>query len=36
VPAVILLDGGGHEVYRTEGKLPRRQQILEALAGLPA
>ena len=35
VPAVILLDGGGREVYRTEGKLPRRQQILEVLADLP-
>ena len=36
VPAVILLDGAGHEMYRTEGKLPRRQQILDALAGLSA
>ncbi len=35
VPAIILLDGAGREVYRTEGKLPRRQQIFEALDGLP-
>ena len=35
VPAIILLDAAGREVYRTEGKLPRRQQILEALDGLP-
>ena len=34
VPAIVLLDGAGREVYRTEGKLPRRQQIFEALAGL--
>ncbi len=34
VPAIILLDGAGHEVYRTEGKLPRRQQIFEALDGI--
>ena len=36
VPAIILLDGAGREVYRTEGKLPRRQQIVEALDSLPA
>ena len=36
MPAIILLDGAGHEVYRTEGKLPRRQQIVEALDGLSA
>ena len=36
VPAIILLDGDGREVYRTEGKLPRRQQIFEALDGLSA
>ena len=35
VPSIILLDGSGREVYRTEGKLPRRQQIFEALDGLP-
>ena len=32
VPTVILLDAGGNEIYRTEGKLPRKQQIREALA----
>jgi hypothetical protein len=31
VPAVILLDSAGTEVYRTEGKLPRRAEILDAL-----
>ncbi len=36
VPAIILLDGAGHEVYRTEGKLPRRPQIFEALDGIAA
>ena len=36
VPAIILLDGAGREVYRTEGKLPRRQQIREALDALAA
>ena len=36
VPAIILLDRDGREVYRTEGKLPRRQQIFEALDGLSA
>ena len=35
VPAVILLDGAGREVYRTEGKLPRREQIFAALDDLP-
>jgi hypothetical protein len=32
VPTLILLDGDGDQVYRTEGKLPRRQAILEAVA----
>ena len=36
MPAIVLLDGAGREVYRTEGKLPRRQQIRDALDGLPA
>ncbi len=36
VPAVILLDGAGKEIYRTEGKLPRRRQILAALNIPPA
>ncbi len=36
VPAIVLLDGAGREVYRTEGKLPRRQQIFEALDALSA
>ena len=31
VPTIILLDAGGNEIYRTEGKLPRKQQIREAL-----
>ena len=31
LPAVVLLDGHGAELYRTQGKLPRRQQILAAL-----
>ncbi len=31
VPAIILLDRDGVQVYRTEGKLPRRQAILEAV-----
>jgi hypothetical protein len=31
VPAIILLDGRGNELHRTEGKLPRRQQIFAAL-----
>jgi hypothetical protein len=36
VPAIILLDRGGQEVYRTEGKLPRVPQIREQLAKLGA
>jgi hypothetical protein len=28
VPTIVLLDRYGAELYRTEGKLPRRQQIL--------
>ena len=36
VPTIILLDGAGREVYRTEGKLPRRQQIREVLDKLEA
>ena len=32
VPAIILLDADGVQRYRTEGKLPRRQAILEALS----
>ena len=32
VPAIILLDADGVQRYRTEGKLPRRQAILDALA----
>jgi hypothetical protein len=31
VPAIILLDPQGVERYRTEGKLPRRHAILEAV-----
>jgi hypothetical protein len=31
VPAIILLDGTGREIYRSEGKLPRKQQIRDAL-----
>ncbi len=34
VPSIILLDGRGAELYRTEGKLPSRQQILAALDAL--
>jgi hypothetical protein len=34
VPAVILLDQAGREVYRTEGKLPRVRQIRGQLASL--
>jgi hypothetical protein len=33
VPAIIVLDRDGVQVYRTEGKLPRRQAILNALGG---
>ena len=32
VPTVILLAGSGSEVYRTEGKLPRRAEIRSKLA----
>ena len=32
VPAIILLDADGAQRYRTEGKLPRRQAILDAIA----
>lgn len=32
VPTLILLDGEGREIYRTEGKLPRVGQIREQLA----
>jgi hypothetical protein len=35
VPAVILLDGRGNQLHRTEGKLPRRAQIFAALDSLP-
>jgi len=31
VPAIILLDADGVQRYRTEGKLPRRQAILDAV-----
>lgn len=31
VPAIILLDRRGTEIYRSEGNLPRKQEILEAL-----
>jgi hypothetical protein len=31
VPTLILLDRDGVQRYRTEGKLPRRRAILEAL-----
>jgi hypothetical protein len=34
VPAIILLDGAGREIYRTEGKLPRVAQIRAQLAVL--
>jgi hypothetical protein len=34
VPAIIILDPDGVQVYRTEGKLPRRRAILDALAGI--
>ena len=32
VPAIILLDRNGAERYRSEGKLPRRAAILDAVA----
>ena len=31
VPAIILVDTDGVERYRTEGKLPRRRAILDAV-----
>ena len=31
VPAIVVLDPDGTQLYRTEGKLPRRQKILDAL-----
>jgi len=31
LPVVVLLDGHGTELYRTQGKLPRRQQMLAVL-----
>lgn len=31
VPAIIVLDTNGAERYRTEGKLPRRRAILDAV-----
>ena len=31
VPTIILFDRRGREIYRTEGKLPRKQQIRDAL-----
>jgi hypothetical protein len=34
VPAIVLLDGAGREVYRTEGRLPRPAQIRARLAAL--
>lgn len=34
VPTIVLLDGQGREVYRTEGKLPRVREIREQLAAL--
>ena len=34
VPAIILLDADGVQRYRTEGKLPRRRAILDALADM--
>ena len=32
VPTIVLLDADGVQRYRTEGKLPRRRAILDALA----
>jgi hypothetical protein len=32
VPVILLLDTDGTELYRTEGKVPRRQAILDALS----
>jgi hypothetical protein len=34
VPAIVLLNRAGSEVYRTEGKLPRGSQIRRELARL--
>jgi hypothetical protein len=31
IPTIIVFDAGGREVYHTEGKLPRKQQIRDAL-----
>jgi hypothetical protein len=36
VPTVILLNRSGSEVYRTEGKLPRRGEIRVKLAEIEA
>ncbi|HYU19091.1 MAG TPA: hypothetical protein VEQ11_10370 [Chloroflexota bacterium] len=33
VPTLLLLDDRGTERYRTEGRLPRKGQIKELLAG---
>ncbi|MFN8634081.1 MAG: hypothetical protein U0893_09515 [Chloroflexota bacterium] len=33
VPAIIVLGRDGAQVYRTEGKVPRRQAILDAIDG---
>lgn len=35
VPTIILLDADGTQLYRTEGKLPRRAAILEAVGSRP-
>ena len=32
VPTIILLNADGSEIYRTEGKLPRTQEIRETLS----
>ena len=32
VPAILLFDRRGREIYRGEGKLPRKQHIRDALA----
>jgi hypothetical protein len=32
VPTIILLNADGSEIYRKEGKLPRRQEIRETLS----
>ncbi len=36
VPTVILLAASGSEVYRTDGKLPRRTEIRSKLADIEA